>query len=89
MTHPDEFDRLSRYAAELRAAVKGNEDDWFGTSDDTFVAVGRVDGAATVIVSARGWQVVHHVGDTPVIDTYLTAKEAVTAAAAITPAVVT
>ncbi len=86
MTHPDRFER-GRYAAELRAEIQGDTDRWFSMSQGSFVGVGRLDGAATVIISERGWQVVHHVGDTPVIDTYPTAKEAVHAAGAIAPAV--
>jgi len=53
-----EFDR-HRYAAELRLAIKnhGGEDAWFSMIEDSFVAVGRKDGAANVLVTAKGWQV--------------------------------
>jgi hypothetical protein len=82
MTDPDGFDR-DRFADELRAAVKDSADLWFSMSKDSFVAVGRRDGAATVLVTQRGWQVLTHDDRGLRTETFDSAEEAVKAADAI------
>lgn len=48
------FDR-ARCAAELRGAIKDSHDDWYSQTAYTYIAAGRVDGAATVLAAERGW----------------------------------
>lgn len=48
------FDR-ARCAAELRKAINGAVDLWYSQTGSTFIAAGRVDGAATVAAVERGW----------------------------------
>lgn len=70
----------ARLAHELRDAIGTNKDDWFSMVEPTFVAAGRTDGTATVMVNQAGWQMVHHVDGKPRVDTFKTAAAAVKAA---------
>lgn len=90
MTNPDttptepevKFDR-HRCAAELRLATKDDKDFPLFMEQDTFVAVGRTDGAANVLATEHGWQVQDLTDSKIQVEEFDTAEDAVKAGKAV------